>query len=112
MNCGDTIDKFEIDVGDKLTVLGKTNSGKSTFLRRLIENRNFVFKEPVTRIIYIYRFYHDWFRELESIVEFRNKVPNDIKPEGQNLLIFDDALETMFNEISDWYLRSGRQIIE
>jgi ABC-type dipeptide/oligopeptide/nickel transport system ATPase component len=101
--------KFTIDTGEKLAVLGKSNSGKSTFLRNLIECRDFTFREPVTRIIYVYKFAHEWFNELSDVVEFKqDNIPDDIAPNGHNLLIIDDACEGSFEEISNWFLRSAR----
>jgi GTPase SAR1 family protein len=101
--------KFTIDTGEKLAVLGKTNSGKSTFLRNLIECRDFIFREKVTRIIYIYKYPHEWFNDLSGQVEFRlDNIPEDIVPNGHNLLIIDDAREEAFEEISNWFLRSAR----
>jgi hypothetical protein len=92
----------------KICVLGKTCSGKSTFLRNLMIYRNFTFKEPPTRIINVYQYVQDWFDDLSDIVEFVQTPPTDIAANEHNFLIFDDSTESMFEDIASWFLRSAR----
>jgi energy-coupling factor transporter ATP-binding protein EcfA2 len=101
-------DKFVIETGEKISILGKTNSGKSTFVRNLIKYRDVTFREAVTRIIYVYKFPLDWFEEFSDEVEFVTDIPTNISPRGHNLLIVDDACENAFEDISSWFLRSAR----
>jgi GTPase SAR1 family protein len=106
-NNGDN-SKFVIETGDKLAVIGKTNSGKSTFVRNLIKYREITFREPITRIIYVYKFPQPWFDELIDEVEFVTELPTIVPSHGQTLLIVDDACEAAFEEISHFFLRSAR----
>jgi GTPase SAR1 family protein len=101
-------EKFKINTGEKIVVLGKSNSGKSTFLRNLIKYRDFIFSEKVTRILYVYKFYHSYFNELSHVVEFVQSIPDDISPAQHNLLLIDDGLEDCFDSISAWFLRNAR----
>jgi ABC-type dipeptide/oligopeptide/nickel transport system ATPase component len=101
-------EKFQIDPGEKIVVLGKTGSGKSTFVRNLIKYRDITFRKPVTKIVYVYKFVQDWFEELRDIVDFVQDIPTSLTPGEHTLLIVDDACEKSFEEISQWFLRSAR----
>jgi predicted phosphoribosyltransferase len=101
-------DKFIIETGEKVVVIGKTASGKSSFVRDLIKYRDITFRETVTKIVYVYQYAQPWFEELSDEVEFVTSIPEKITPIGHILLIIDDALEKDFEEISHWFLRSAR----
>ena len=82
-------------------VSGATKSGKSTWLFRLLRNKNVMFSEPVNKILYCYGIYQDTFdsmkKEVEGI-EFLEGIPSRAEVENfadgmHNLVILDDLSE-------------------
>jgi energy-coupling factor transporter ATP-binding protein EcfA2 len=108
MNSFKDADKFIIETGEKIAVLGKTCSGKSTFVRNLIKYRDITFREPVTKIIYVYQYPQEWFEELRDEVDFVTEIPDHIPASGHTILVLDDAIEKDFEEVSKWFLRTAR----
>jgi energy-coupling factor transporter ATP-binding protein EcfA2 len=108
MNYFKDCDQFIIETGEKLIIFGKTGGGKSTFVRNLINHRDIIFREKVTKIIYAYQYAQPWFEELANEVEFTTIIPDHIDPIGHNVLVVDDAREQDFEAISQWFLRGAR----
>jgi len=50
-------------------IFGCTLSGKSTWCKRLLENVNSMFLEPINNVLYCYGMYQNMFEELESNIE-------------------------------------------
>ncbi|MCP4652588.1 MAG: hypothetical protein GY858_04300, partial [Candidatus Omnitrophica bacterium] len=78
-------------------VVGPTKAGKSTFVRKFIENRNYVMDKQPEIILYFYLEYQPAYRELSDMgVVFIQGLP-DIQQLQENkdttkLVIFDDLM--------------------
>ena len=77
-----------------MCISGPSQSGKTTFLRKLLTHRNEVFLHPFNRIIWCYGIYqHDFHNDLRNQgITLYDGIPNvqDIQP--YDLVILDDLL--------------------
>lgn len=83
-------------------IVGCSQSGKSTYVRRLCQHSKEMFVTPVDRIIYCYKHYEPEFTTLQSQVgdiTFTPRVPseeeltNSLQHSKHALIVVDDALE-------------------
>ena len=83
-----------------------SNSGKTSYIKKLLEQAHRVFTEAPTRIIYYYNVFQPKFLEMEKCIEnisFFQGLPqrNDIeeydKEERHLLLVFDDLYQDVIN---------------
>lgn len=89
-----------------MLLIGMSNSGKSTYIKKLLEQSEKVFTEKVTRIVYFYNIYQKLFDEMERTVPnitFIQGLPGrtDIEAwavkEKHLMLVFDDLYFELIN---------------
>ena len=94
-----------------MCVVGPTQSGKTTFVKGLIENQHLVFQKPPLRIIWYYGIsqpeLHNQLRAQNVIV--RQGLPNANDIQEGDLIILDDLLQesTQSKEVSNMFTRSA-----
>ena len=79
-------------------VAGASGSGKSYFVRKLVENRDLLFDQPFDKVIWSYNHYQDMFAEPSlKDVHFVQGLPLEDfdREDGHRLLIVDDHMEQM-----------------
>ena len=80
------------------TIAGPTGSGKTEFMKRLIESREDVCTHAPVEVIYCYGVWQDAFENMvnvsfrEGVIDFRNELPSDGK---HRWLIIDDLMGEM-----------------
>lgn len=88
-----------------ISISGTTGSGKTTFVRKLIQNMSEMF-EPVTprRVLYCYGVYQNEYQVMESrfpFVTFQKGLPSDSDIEelsgDHNLIVIDDLMNELIN---------------
>ena len=92
---------FKLETPANFLIAGCSQSGKSTWVRRLIENRRELFKVVPEEVLYVYSTWQPLFKELEQIgVKFQNTLPTQSElmewsePPSHRLLILDDVMTT------------------
>ena len=95
---------------------GPTMSGKSSFIKELLKNRDVMFTEKIDRIMYVYDVWNLLYEDIEKNVPnitFTNSIPSReevdlFAPEGggQKLIIFDDQVSKMkkCKHFSDFFM--------
>ena len=95
-------------------VAGSSGSGKSYFVKSLIENKELLFTEPIDKIIWCYRSYQALFRDpsLKGVEFVQGFDPSHYTTdEGQRIVIIDDLVNDLAEcrEFIDLWT-SGRHI--
>ena len=94
------VNMFPFNSCSTISISGTTGSGKTTFVRKLIQNMAEMF-EPVTprRVLYCYGVYQNEFQVMESrfpFVTFQKGLPSDSDIEelsgDHNLIVIDDLM--------------------
>ena len=88
-------------------IIGKSRSGKSEFIKKMILKSELMFIPPPFRIIYCYSVWSEGYEELEDKVEFRKDIPSNEEliewwrdNKRETLLIIDDFMHCINEEIS------------
>ena len=88
-------------------VVGRSRSGKSEFIKKMITEAESMFLPPPSRILYCYSTWSDGYEELEDKVEFKTSIPSNEEltewwreNRKDTLLILDDFMHSMNEEIS------------
>lgn len=79
-------------------ISGCSQSGKTSFVKRLLEHRDVMFSNPPKKVYYFYGVYQKLFDEIKG-VEFQHGLPENYEdfadPDGGSvLLIFDDLIQS------------------
>ena len=97
-----------------LLVSGGTNSGKTTFVKRLLSYANVLIDPTPENIIYFYAEYQDTFGEIQNLVpgiKFIQGLPDNImdsiNPETRNLFIIDDMMGEKDGVISKLFTKKS-----
>ncbi|KAK3724231.1 hypothetical protein QZH41_002380 [Actinostola sp. cb2023] len=83
-----------------LQVVGPSKSGKTHWVRRMIQERQDMFRQPLSRVVYCYGEWQPMFDTFPKEVEWVKGMPEDFyeKFEGQpGLLILDDLMAECSN---------------
>ena len=88
-------------------IIGRSRSGKSEFLKKLILEADTMFQPPPSRILYCYSVWTDGYEELVDRVEFRKDIPTNEEltewwreNRKETLLVLDDFMHSINEEIS------------
>ena len=82
-------------------VAGPTGSGKTTLVKKLLQDQKFLVKPPFRRVIYFYQVWQDIFEEMVNdglVTEFKLGIPNkeyldlQLGKKEPTLYIIDDAM--------------------
>jgi hypothetical protein len=102
------MDDLKLKTPFTMTVSGGTGSGKTVWLKRLLENQSHCVDEPFGRVMYCYGIYQPIFDELRETVphiEFFEGLPKEEFENPANfgdgvnaLLILDDLMSDLAND--------------
>ena len=79
-----------------MQVVGGSGSGKSMFIKRLLDNANVMMNPPPDRILYCYSEWQDMFGEMKNVEFYQGLSENLIKREnlhGHTVLVVDDLAD-------------------
>lgn len=89
-----------------VVISGITNSGKTTFVKRLLENKNDMFDPKPLNVTYFYGQFQNTFNEMEQdmpFIQFEQGLPDQDKiielsnPDTHSLFIIDDLMSDVVN---------------
>ena len=108
----DTLDPFKLKHEFTMVVAGPSKSGKTHFVKKLVENRHWI-SPPPEKIIWCYREWQPAYESLQDQVKFIRNIPEDDEKlvadfSIRHLLIFDDMMGgTAIKSIVDWFTRKA-----
>ena len=91
-------------------ICGQTQSGKSYFVRRMLNHLEEMFHPLPSKIVYCYGEYQKEFDEFHPNVELIQGIPNDvnelIKGHDNSLIVLDDLMSQCSNDprVADHFL--------
>ena len=94
------IESYLFETPTTISISGSTSSGKTSFVKKLIQNKDIVFKHPPHRVIYCYGVYQEAFRDMKN-VEFFEGLPEGIdkNSDGKHILIIlDDLMDVVVKD--------------
>jgi len=103
---------LRLQVPCSLAIFGKSQSGKTTHVKKLIEMRDLVFTHPIDKIYFFFKSWQPAYDELESEVEFvegsitmawlRSNVPraqtNEQRQGPATMIVIDDGSEDLSSD--------------
>lgn len=98
-------DRLKLRLPLTSVVSGPTCSGKTSFLAKLLDNREQMFHPPVERVIYSYKKWQDIFEKMPD-VEFVRGMDFELDRSKRTLLIIDDQINDdalIGNQIADLF---------
>lgn len=93
------------------TIAGPTQSGKSTFVFKLIDNVKTLISPPPQKIVYCYSIHQDIFNKYKH-VQFQQGLPDVDQFDGKQrvLLILDDLMAECNNAVSNIFTRGSHHL--
>jgi hypothetical protein len=125
-------DKIEYDIRFRhpstIVLYGGSKSGKTTWVKKCLQNAKDLFTVPPTHVVYYYAAWQDLYDDMKReglVQEWRNECPqkeyiqqkgDELKAKGEALLVVvDDMLSQMSKDIADLFQitshHSGASII-
>lgn len=91
-----------------MIVAGPTQSGKTWFVKKLIENRQLLVNKPPERIIYCYAIYQDSYPNMSG-VEFHQglDVLKEIDGKTRTLIILDDLMAETDSRVTKLFTKGS-----
>lgn len=97
-----------------ISISGATSSGKTSFVKKLIEYKDIVFQNPPEKIIYCYGTWQPLFNDMES-VDFRQGLSIDANSLNEcddcphTLMVLDDLMQQVVenNEVQQLFTRGS-----
>ena len=108
-----------IPSGSKICLVGKTNSGKSTLLKEMLEQSDDIFSETPSIIYFVYQYEQDFFIPLRQVLAAKGihilfihrNVPTAIEnPQRKHLVLAVDDLDEQRDipTVANYFLRAAR----
>lgn len=99
------LNKFQFETPASVTMIGSSKSGKSTYIRKLLHYRKEMFDKKLDVIFYVYVYEQPFFKDHPDVV-FTKDIPQNLDPETNSLIIFDDFLSnrTKLKEICEYFI--------
>lgn len=108
----ETLTPFQLKHEFTMVVAGPSKSGKTEFVKKLVENTHWISPSP-EKIIWCYREWQPAYESLQHRVKFIRNIPEDDEKlvadiETRHLLIFDDMMGgRAIESIVDWFTRKA-----
>lgn len=108
----ETLTPFQLKHEFTMVVAGPSKSGKTEFVKKLVENTHWISPSP-EKIIWCYREWQPAYETLQHRVKFIRNIPEDDEKlvadiETRHLLIFDDMMGgRAIESIVDWFTRKA-----
>lgn len=108
----ETLTPFQLKHEFTMVVAGPFKSGKTEFVKKLVENTHWISPSP-EKIIWCYREWQPAYESLQHRVKFIRNIPEDDEKlvadiETRHLLIFDDMMGgRAIESIVDWFTRKA-----
>ena len=87
-------------------IAGATKSGKTSWVYRLLRNKDIMFTEPIEKVLYCYGVYQPLFDEMSKTItniSFLKGFPRELdsfaKCSNHSLVIFDDLMDDVVREV-------------
>ena len=103
--------KFYFKHPVRVVVSGPSASGKTEFIKKVIDYKNDLFTTPVNRVIFVYKYAQTWFGKY-STVEFTKEVPQYLDPQEASLIIIDDVVceSSALKECTSLFVRGSHHM--
>jgi hypothetical protein len=90
----------------RVIVAGSSATGKTEFVKKVIEHRHSIFESVPNRIVWVYK-YKPQFSELYPFIEFTEEVPTHFQPNEKTLVICDDLIcsKQSLKQTADLFVR-------
>ena len=94
-----------------ISVSGCTGSGKTTWVKKVLENKDYLFRPPPQKVLYCYGVWQPLFDSMVG-VQFHQGIPTDRDKfaDGQyNLIVLDDMKEPVIEnpQVQQWVMRGS-----
>jgi hypothetical protein len=103
-----------IRVPCNILISGPSQSGKTTFVKSLLLNRNLMFSSPFTKMTWCYGEYQPVYEELQRVIPgltFVEGLPKDLhesfQPSECNLVVLDDLMDQCNNQVTQLFTRGS-----
>lgn len=99
------LDKFRFQMPASIKMIGSFKSGKSTYIRKLLRFRREMFDKEFYVVYYVFVFPQSWFSETSGVISIK-EIPQDLDPERNSLIIFDDFLanRTKLKDFCEYFI--------
>ena len=89
-------------------VAGPTGSGKTTFIKELIQQSKKRIYLPPERIVWCYSEWQPLYTSLlGGLVEFHQGLPEQLNPKVRNLVILDDLMNSVDQSVTDLFTKGS-----
>ncbi len=86
-------------------VSGPTGCGKSTFITKLLQQRQEAIHPPPERVIWCYSEWQPVYDSMIASVEFHQGVPEHLDSIERTLVILDDLMSSVDSHVTELYLQ-------
>jgi hypothetical protein len=84
-------------------VAGPTKAGKTVFVKRLIENKDFMINQPITKVLWFYGEQQPLYKNFKTEIEFIEGIPDsktiETRKNEAQLVVLDDLMQDLKNNV-------------